>query len=115
MALDILKTADIIETIENFLEKRRPPENIRHELDLDYKIDKQSVVIYEIRPRWDNKTEKIESPIAKTTWVETQQVWKIFWIQADLKWHTYQPASEVKTISQFTQIVDEDKHACFWG
>lgn len=115
MALNILKTADVIETIENFLAKRRPLENIRHEIDLDYKIEKQSVIIFEIRPRWNNKKEKKESPVAKTTWVKTQQIWKIYWMRADLKWHSYQPSPEVKTISEFIQIVDEDKHGCFWG
>jgi len=115
MALDILKTADVIETIENFLDKRRPPEHIRHKVDLDYKIDNQSVVIFEIRPDWDDESQKTENPIAKTTWVKTKQTWKIFWMRGDLKWHSYQPVPEVNTIAEFIQVVDEDKHGCFWG
>lgn len=115
MALDILNTADVIETLENFLARKRPPENMRAQLDLDYKIENQSVIIYEVRPRWNNANEKIESPIAKTTWVKSRQKWKIFWMRADLKWHLYQPVPEVKTISEFIQTVNEDTHSCFWG
>ena len=56
MAIDILTTAEVIEAMEKFIYKRRPPLEIRHQLDLSYKIDNQSVIIYEIRPRWNNPT-----------------------------------------------------------
>lgn len=115
MALDERKTAEVIETMKRFLDKRRPPENIHHQIDLDYKIDNQSVIIFEIRAHWKNSDIKIEEPVAKTTWVETQKVWKIYWMRADLKWHSYQPKFKVKTIAAFTKIVDEDKYGCFWG
>ena len=45
-----------------FIEKRRPPSHIRKKLDIAYYISNQSVVIYEIRPRWYDPTKKIESP-----------------------------------------------------
>ncbi len=115
MPLDILKTADIIETIENYLEKRRPPVEMRDKLDLDYRIENQSVVIFEIRPDWMDENEKIERPIAKTTWVKARQYWKIFWMRADLKWHAYQPNPTVTTIVEFIEIIDDDSYGCFWG
>jgi hypothetical protein len=115
MALDIIKTAETIHALEVFMDKRRPPENIRHEIDLDYKIENQSIIIFEVRPHWHKKDEKIESPIAKTTWVKTQKCWKIFWMRADLKWHSYQPAAVVETIEEFLKVVDKDAHGCFWG
>lgn len=115
MALDILKTAETIHALEVFLDKRRPPENIRHEIDLDYKIENQSIILYEIRPHWKKQDEKIESPIAKTTWVKTQKCWKIYWMRADLRWHSYQPVAEVETIEEFLKVVDTDSHGCFWG
>jgi hypothetical protein len=62
-----------------------------------------------------NKKKKIETPIAKTTWVKTKQVWKIFWMRADLIWYSYTPVPEVKNLSEFTRIVDEDKYHCFRG
>ena len=54
MATDILHTVEIIEALENFLYKRRPPVELRSKVDLAYKIDNQSVIIYEIRPLWDS-------------------------------------------------------------
>lgn len=110
MALDVLQAAETINALEIFLDKRRPPEHMRHELDLAYKIEGQSVIIYSIRSE-----EILDEPIAKTTWVHTQKVWKIFWIRADLKWHSHEPRPKVKTIRQFLKVVDEDSYGCFWG
>ena len=115
MAIDILTTAELIEALENFIYKRRPPMEIRHQLDLSYKIDNQSVIIYEIRPRWNNPTEIMNIEIAKATFVKTQQHWNVFWKRSDLKWHLYQPEPNVKTIKEFVDLVDEDSHNCFWG
>ena len=111
---DILQTAEVIEACENLLERRRPPEEIRHKVDLAYRIDDQSVLIYEIRARWDNEDEFIESPIAKTTWVKAKNHWKVFWLRGNLKWHGYKTPA-VKTIYDFIELVDEDKYGCFWG
>ena len=113
--IDILQTENIIEACENLLQKRRPPEKMRHQLDLSYKIDGKSVLIFEIRSRWDNKNEFIESPIAKTTWVKSHNQWKVFWMRSDLKWHAYKPKPLVKTISEFVILVDQDNYGCFWG
>jgi len=115
MALDILKTAETIHALEVFLDKRRPPEDIRDKMDFDYKIENQSVIFFEVRPHWQKKDEKIESPIAKTTWVKAQKCWKIYWMRADLKWHSYQPVPKVDTIEEFLSIVDNDAYGCFWG
>jgi hypothetical protein len=41
MALDIMHSVEIIEAMENWIEKNRPPENIRRELDKGYKIENQ--------------------------------------------------------------------------
>tara|TARA_Y100001949_G_C15938712_1_gene309137 strand:- start:782 stop:1144 length:363 start_codon:yes stop_codon:yes gene_type:complete len=115
MTLDALQAAETINSLEIFLDRRRPQEHIRHQLDLNYKIDKQSVILFEIRPHWQDKDRTIESPVAKTTWVKAQSCWKIYWMRADLKWHSYAPDASVRTIEEFLKIVDEDKHGCFWG
>lgn len=115
MAVDNLQTLDIIEVMENFLDNRRPPEHIRPQLDIGYKIEGQSTYVFEIRPQW-NKPEIIhEYPIAKATYVMTKKHWEIFWMRSDLKWHRYTPQPVVKTLKEFAKTVDEDTHHCFWG
>jgi len=115
MSIDLMQTLDVIEAMENYIFKIRPPENLRDQVDIVYKIDKQSVIIYEIRPRWNNPKEFTEAGVAKTTFVKAKQQWNVFWMRADLKWHTYQPKPSVKTFSEFVDLVEKDRHHCFWG
>lgn len=115
MAIDILQTLGVIEAMENFIARKRPPEHIRLKLDIGYKIEEQSIIVFEIRPQWDKPEVITEHPIAKTTFVKTKNHWKVFWMRADLNCHTYTPAPTVKTIGGFTKLVEEDKHHCFWG
>ena len=115
MVINILQTLDVIEAMENFITRKRPPEHIRPKLDIGYKIEEQSIIVFEIRPQWDKPEIIREHPVAKTTFVKTKNHWKVFWMRADLKWHSYTPTPTVKTIAGFTNLVEEDKHHCFWG
>jgi len=114
MALDIIKTADIIEAMENFLERKRPPEDIRDKLDLGYRIENQSILIFEIRPRWNMPQKKIESPVAKTTYVKNKGHWKAYWMRGNLKWYPYHPAA-FNTLQAFLEEVETDPRHCFFG
>jgi len=115
MAIDIFQTLDVIETMENFIERKRPPEALRSKLDLSYKIEDQSIIVFEIRPVWDKPGETLESPVAKCTFVKAKNHWKVFWFRADLKWHSYESEPSVATLVDFTKLIDEDKYHCFWG
>ena len=101
--------------ISEFIAKRRPPAHIRNEVDLDFRLVGQSVEIFEIRPVWNKPEEKMEQPVAKATYVKRQNIWKVYWMKSDLKWHKYEPEFGVSELSRFIAIVDEDKYGCFWG
>ena len=101
--------------VDQFIEQRRPAPELRDKVDLSFRIDNQSIEIFEIRPAWNNPSRKLESPAAKATWIKTQQRWKVFWMCADLKWHGYEPCPHVKTLKEFLQLVDGDPYGCFWG
>lgn len=115
MSLDILNTVEIIEVMENFIEKIRPPENIRDQLDIAYKIDNQSIIVFEIRPHILKPGLKIDQNIAKATYVKGKGQWKIFWERSDLKWHSYKPHVTANSVQEFINVIVEDKHGCFWG
>jgi hypothetical protein len=115
MAIDTIQTLEVIEVMENFLSSNRPPEDIRHELDLGYKIDGQSIVVFEIRPQWNKPEVILEFPVAKTTFIKSKNIWKVFWKRSNLKWDGYPPKPTVKNLQAFTKLVEEDKHHCFFG
>ena len=115
MALSEFETKKIEKEVSAFVEKRRPPPQLRNQLDLGYRVKGQSVEIFEIRPLWRHPGEKIEQPVAKATYVKKQKVWKVYWQRADLKWHRYEPDPEVITLQEFLGLVDRDEYACFFG
>jgi hypothetical protein len=115
MAFSIQQQLEIIEVMENYLDRFRPDEEMRKQIDFGYHIEGQSVYIVEIRPRWDNPELIHESKVAKATWVKKRGEWKVFWLRASLKWETYPPCPYVETFSQFVDLVEEDRHNCFWG
>ncbi|MCK5912804.1 MAG: DUF3024 domain-containing protein, partial [Desulfuromusa sp.] len=87
--------------VGQYIEKRRPPAHVRDQVDLAFRVEGQSVVIFEIREIWNNPEKKVESPIAKATYIKKTNSWKVYWQRADLKWHGYEPAPEAKTIEVF--------------
>lgn len=115
MALQFENQIEIIEIMESFLIEIRPSEDIKSKLDINYKVEDQSVILFEIRPDWKNPQEKREYNIAKATFVKKENQWKIFWFISDLKWHSYKPKEKVNSLKEFVKIVEEDKLGCFWG
>jgi hypothetical protein len=101
--------------LEKFLAQYRPPPSVRSEVDLAYRIENQSVEIFEIRPHWKNPEQKTETPVAKTTYVKRQSHWKIFWLRSDSAWHSYDPVPTVKYFEEFISVVGEDANCCFFG
>jgi hypothetical protein len=115
MALSEFELALIDVKMTEFIEKRRPPVEARDQVDLSFKVEKQSVIIFEIRSDFLDPQKKAEIPIAKTTYTTSSSVWKIYCQRSDLKWHCYDPEPEVGTLDKFIQVVDEDETSIFWG
>jgi hypothetical protein len=60
--------------MNDYLERTRPPAHIRNELDIGYRIENQSVELFEIHPAFRNPKEKIEHGIAKATYVKNRHM-----------------------------------------
>lgn len=115
MALSEFEAKKIERATSEFLEARRPPIDIRAELNLDVRVSGQSVQIIEVRPHFREPSRIIESPVAKATYIQKAQRWKIYWMRSDLKWHSYTPAPESRSIEEFFAIVNADDAGCFFG
>lgn len=115
MAISEFEIKKCEKALEAFIAKHRPPVHIRNEVDFGYRIENQSVEIFEIRPHWRSPSEKTETPIAKATYIKARKLWKVYWQKSDMKWHLYEPLLEVKSLEQFLIAVGEDEYACFFG
>jgi len=101
--------------LDPYMEKKRPPAQIRDKMDIAYRIEGQSVEIFVIREWYMDRTKKIEQPSAKATYVKDRDFWQVSWQRADLRWYPYDADPEVPSLKGFTKIVDADKYGCFWG
>jgi len=110
------KTIDFTESlIRQFVESKRPPKDLRDKLDIGYTFTNNVLEIFEIRPHWNNPSEKIHSPIAKARYIKSKRIWKLYWMRASGKWEAYEPDFEVKITERLLQIISEDNYGCFWG
>lgn len=115
MSFNELENKRLQKIVGVFIEKRRPEAHIRPKLDFAFRIDKQSIELFEVRPNYRNPKEYRQFSFAKATYVQSKKVWKVFWMRADLKWHSYPPKPTVKTPEDFIALVERDEHACFFG
>jgi len=67
MPLSEFEIKRIEKVVGDFIEQKRPPVQIRNELDLGYKVHNQSVEIFETRALWNNP--KIENVRKSMAWI----------------------------------------------
>lgn len=112
MALTEIQTKKVETMLDSFLERKRPPEHIRTQLDLNYRIKNQTITIFEVRPAWHDPTTKIELIDVKITYVKSRKMWKVFWRRASGKWQLYEAVSDFADV---IEMIEKDEHGCFWG
>ena len=102
------------EDITDFLEDLRPAPDTRAQLDYRYKVEGLSVLLFEVRPAWDNPKETLERAFAKITYTRTRDSWKLFWMRANGRWHPYDPA-EYPSLEDALATVRWNDMGCFLG
>jgi hypothetical protein len=77
--------------LTEFMKDRRAPPNLLDRVNLRYRIDRQTIMPFEVRSAWDDITEVIGRPFAKFTLVRTRAMWTLYWMRASGRWHFYEP------------------------
>jgi hypothetical protein len=113
-------TEDEIATFTEQIERiiwthRRPPLHLRNMVREGQSIEGQEIEIFEERPYFRDKTQWIKSRVAKTRYVRSRNVWKVYWRRGDGKWHPYNPCPETASLEEWLHLVNQDEHGCFWG
>jgi hypothetical protein len=84
------------------------------QLDIGYRIEKQSVIIFEVRPD-GSILKKTENKIAKVTFVKKERsLESVLATCADLKWHPIN-LNQSSNLLDFIQLIEKDEYGCFWG
>jgi hypothetical protein len=93
----------------------KTPDHLKEQLRFEYEIEKQNVIIFEVRPAWKNPSEFTRMPLAKLTYVKSENIWKLYWKRASGKWVLYEPKGSAKDLGVLVGEIDKDTHGCFFG
>lgn len=115
MAFSEFEIKRIEKLVGQYVERKRPAHHIRNQLDFSYGISAQSFEIFEIRPQWNDPARILELPIAKATYITSRKIWKLYWMRADLKWHSYKPFPSSNSLEKILETIEQDQYNCFWG
>jgi len=97
------------------MEKQRPPEHIRDRLDLGFRAAGHSFEFFQIYPPLPGRSKTVQHGLAKVTFVRTRDEWRLYWMRADLKWHSYDPEPIHSTLESALKTVAQDRYNCFYG
>ena len=115
MALTPHQLEQISLMMNEFVAAHRPPPEVRSQLDLGWRSEGQSVVLYDLRPIYTREHEVAHYDFAKATWVQAQKHWKIFWLRANGNWNGYEPLLTAGNLKRFLLEVEKDPYGCFKG
>jgi len=108
---------DINESIiKKYVESKRPEDpDIRAKLDFGYSYDGRYVILFEIRPDWNNPKEFQHREFAKIRYYKSREEWNLYWMRGSGKWEIYGPFPESNQLKRILKIINEDKYGCFYG
>jgi hypothetical protein len=92
-----------------------PDPAVRAKLRVDYRLEGNSVILFEARPHWQQSDKWIEEPVAKFQYVASIERWRLFCRRRDLRWHGYTPLPQADTLEELVQEVESDLTGIFWG
>lgn len=91
------------------------PAHIRNQLRFEYEIDGQNVLIWEVRPAWNDPSSESKMGVAKFRFIKSRNIWKLYWMRQDLKWHAYDPESNSGDLPKLVDIVRNDESRRVWS
>ena len=114
MAFNDIELQRINNVVGGFCTKRSPA-HLRDKLRLEFEVEKYNVIIFEVRPLWNNLDEVGKYPIAKLNYVASKKIWKLYWQRANVKWTKYEAKESAQKLDDLAQEIDKDRYGCFFG
>lgn len=87
----------------------------RDQLYIDYRLEGQQLFLFEVRPKWNDPSVKLETMVAKLWYIKKESIWKLYWQRQNMKWDLYEPNGINKELDPLLAEVLNDRYGCFWG
>jgi hypothetical protein len=113
MAIPELEAARVRLALENFC--KSVPAAIQSELSYEYRVEGNTVMLLERRPRFDNPRESTELEIAKFVYRPRIGGWSLRWSDRNGRWHRYEGFENHPRFSDVLAEVRADPTGIFFG
>ncbi len=114
MALDEFTRKLVKNKVGSFCENRIPP-HARGQVKLTYSFWKDSVILYEERPRWDKPDEWTKMKIARMDFDPESRGWTLWAYDRNDRPRFYMDVRPNAPLDEVLQEIDEDPTSIFWG
>ena len=114
MALTDVERARIDRQLTAYCATRVPAE-ARAELRVGYRVEGNSVILYEERPAFRPPYGWLELVVAKFTYVKSRRQWRLYCQHRDRRWHGYQALPTAARLATLLDEVGRDPTGIFWG
>ena len=102
--------------IKHFIEELRPKDvEMRKQLDFGYSWEKNTAILYTVRPFWNDPDKLIHSEFAKIRYTKTTNAWSLYWMRSSGKWELYDPHPYANNLLELLTVIKEDQLSCFFG
>jgi len=91
------------------------PEHVRDQLLHRFRVERNSIVLFEYRPSFQNAKVWIEEPVAKFRFLISRGEWHLYWQDRNLRWRQYEWLPPKRTFLPLLQEVERDPTHLFWG
>lgn len=112
MALDEFTRKAVDEKLGAFCEERIPP-HIRGQIKLSYSFWKDSVILYEERPRWDEPSEWTKMKIARIDFDPESRGWTLWAYDRNDRPRFYIDLRSNVSLDEVIAEIDEDPTGIF--
>ncbi len=114
MAFSEAELEDIEKSLGDMCQQRTSRHRNRR-LRISYTIKRHDVIVFQQVASWANPKQRLPVNVAKFTYIRTQEVWKLYWMQSDLKWHVYELLPTSHRIGRLVEEVSNDPYGAFFG
>lgn len=114
MAIDEFTRKQVETKLGEFC-RERIPAHARDEIKLTYSFWRESVILYEERPAWDNPGEWTKMKIARIDFDQESRGWTLWAYDRNERSLFYFELHPKASLDEVIQEIDDDPTCIFWG
>jgi hypothetical protein len=112
----MLKDSDI-KKVQRWADGRNAefPEHLRDEYRIELELGPNAITIVSCEPPWPGSDEPVRMPVARLRFVANANVWRLYWVDSNDRFHLFEPFPEVRDVQSLLREIDADPTNIFWG